>query len=168
MSKFVLKSNPKEEIKIGDTITIVADSPFGNLHVTTDVTDYVLKYLLDRGIIVAVQDLPDITIDSLVRNLATRIEWKPENVDKYLENLYKINPISAFQVLLKECAYVLDNKYDGHITTSKELWAIDILTGEAFKLAARSGKLTNIALFRCREDAELARNVLAKAIKDLF
>lgn len=168
MNKFVLKSNPKEEIKIGDRITIEAKSPFGSIHVTTDVTDYVLKYLLDRGIVVISQDLPGITIDSLVRNLATRIEWKPENVDKYLENLYKINPMAAFQVLLKECAYVLDNKYEGHITTSKELWAIDALTGDAFMLETRSGNLTNIALFRCREDAELARTVLAKAIKDLF
>ena len=168
MNKFVLKSNPKEEIKIGDRISIETKSPFGSIHVTTDVTDYVLKYLLDRGIVVKSQNLPGITIDSLVRNLATRIEWKPENVDKYLENLYKIDPMAAFQVLLKECAYVLDNKYEGHITTSKELWAVDILTGKAFKLVTRSENLTNIALFRCREDAEIARTVLAKAIKDLF
>lgn len=170
MKRFVLKSNPKEEVKIGDTITIVTKSPFGNLNITSNVTDFFFKYLIDNGVVVEIEDraTTNITIDSLVRNLATRIGWKAENVDKYLENLYRMNPMSAFQVLLKECAYMLDNKYDGHITSSKELWAIDTLTGEAFKLETRTGNLTNIALFRSREDAEIARSVLAKAIKDLF
>lgn len=168
MKKFVLKGNPNEEIKLGDTITAKFNSPFGSYVMTTTVTEPILKNLILEGIIEIQESEPVITVDYLVKHLAHRIGWKAENADKYLENLYKINPISVFQILLKECARVLDQNYKDHITNSEELWAISVVTGESFKLDTREGKLTNIALFRTKEDAEIARRVLGKAIKELF
>ena len=170
MSKYVLKNNPNEEVNLGDEITISARVPNGTLTIVRTIDKEYLEELIKDGIVVATETKrPSISIDSLVVHLASRIQWKPENVDKYLQNLYSISPISVFQILLKECAIVLDDRYEGHITDQDTLWVISSTTGEAVEVPVDpKAKMTNVALFRTREDAEFARNVFKRAIKELF
>lgn len=166
-----MKNNPNEEVSIGDTITLkfLHKDSHCRITITQTIDEQCLKYLIDNGIVIVANDNSNITIDDVVKHLASRIKWKPENLDRYLSNLYSISPIATFQILLKEYAIMADKNYKDHISKVSRLWAISIVTGEVFEVTNDyKGKITNVALFRTREAAESARVVFKKAIEELF
>lgn len=112
----------------------------------------------------------DITMEGAVLHLANRIGWDKENLEKYLRNLHKISPTAIFEIILKELAIMLDEKYQGHISNSKEIWVINKINGEAQKLEDKS-KIKNyrhFAAFRNLEDALIAKKIMAPALEDLY
>lgn len=171
MSKFVFKERPEEEVKLGDTITMVFKTQFGTLESTRTVDQKYLKELVEYGIVKEVSESSEkeMNIFHLIAHLAKRLGWKAENLKKYLENLYTINPVAVYQTLLKECAIMIDSNYNTHITASKRLWAVSIVTGEVFELDLSSaGNYTNVALFRTPTEAKLAKRVLTQIEADIF
>lgn len=173
MSKFVFKKKPDEEIKIGDSMTMRLKTNFGIIETTRTVTKEFLKELVDAGIVIEKECSNDaeseMNIFHAVCHLAERINWKPENLKKYLENLYVINPVAVYQTLLKEIAIMIDSHYNSHITAAKKLYAIDALNGEVFELGLPNTRnLTNVALFRTPTEAKLAKKVLALIEADIF
>ena len=91
---------------------------------------------------------------------------------KYLDNLTKINPTSVFQILLREVAIVLDEKYPDHIEKSKEIWVISNVNGKITKASDEARKnipnFRNFAAFRTLDDARAARHILKMPMKNLF
>lgn len=173
MSKFVLKGKPEEEIKLGDTMTIRFKTQFGILETVRVIDEKYLKGLIDNGIVIEVDDSADkesgMDIFHIIVHLAKRVGWKAENLKKYLENLYTISPVAVYQMLLKECAIMIDSHHKDHITAAKRLWAVSIVNGEVFELDLSSaGNYTNVALFRTPTEAKLAKEVLALIEEDIF
>ena len=171
MSKFVFKERPEEEIKLGDTITMVFKTQFGTLETTRTVDQRYLKELVEYGIVKEVSESSEeeMNIFHLIAHLAKRLGWKVENLKKYIENLYTISPVAVYQILLKECAIMIDSHYDTHITKCKKLWAVSIVDGGVFELEpSGSGNYTNIAMFRTLTEARLAKKVLALIEADIF
>lgn len=171
MSKFVFKERPEEEIKLGDTITMVFKTQFGTLETTRTVDQKYLKELIEYGIVKEVSESSEeeMNIFHVICHLAERINWKPENLKKYLENLYVINPTAVYQTLLREIAIMIDSNYDNHITEAKKLWAVDIVDGAVFQFDDRRTKnITNVALFRTPTEARLAKKVLMWIEADIF
>lgn len=172
MSKFVFKAKQDEEIKIGDSITMRLKTDFGIIETARTVTKEFLKELVDAGVVIEKDDSnaeSEMNIFHVICHLAERINWKPENLKKYLENLYVINPVAVYQTLLKEIAIMIDSHYDNHITAAKRLYAIDALNGEVFELELpNTGNLTNVALFRTYTEAKLAKKVLTLIEADIF
>lgn len=173
MSKFVFKGKPEEEIKIGDSISLRLKTPFGTVLTSRIIDESYLNLLVEQGIVIELPDTPEqeenMNMFHVIEHLANRMNWKFENLKKYLENLYTISPVAVYQVLLKECAIMIDNHYDEHITTAERLWAISIVDGEVFELDLSStGNYTNVALFRTPEEAKLAKEVLAIIEADIF
>lgn len=113
-----------------------------------------------------------LSIDFYVKHLADRIGWKMSNLVKYLDNLYKIYPTAVFQILLREVAIVLDQKYPDHIERSKEIWCISLVTGEIHKMPESNRHLIknfrNFAAFRTLDDAMAAKHILKTPMKELF
>lgn len=172
MSKFVLKGKPEEEVKLGDTMTIRLKTQFGILETERVINEKHLKELIDAGIVIEVDDSVEkesMDIFHIIAHLAKRVGWKVENLKKYLENLYTISPVAIYQMLLKECAIMIDSHYKNHITTSKRLWAVSIVDGQVFEVdLSNPGNYTNIALFRTPTEARLAKEVLALIEEDIF
>lgn len=172
MSKFVLKDNPQEEVRIGDSITIARKTNFGQLTITRTIDENVLQELIEHGIVIKVDDDPKeqaFDIMDLIEHLAKRVGWKIENLKKYMENLLIINPIAVYQILLKECAIMLDNNHKGHISEVKKVYAVSIIDGEIFEIDQSDGRnYTNIALFRTAREASIAKRALIMIEAEVF
>lgn len=172
MNKLKLKQTGKE-VKMGEKLIKVVEL-FG-IPVSVaeiDVNETTLPDLIKQGIVVAEgsdSDI-DITIEGAVQHLANRIGWNKENLEKYFNNLYKISPAAVFEIVLKEVAILLDEKYPDHISNSKEIWVINKVNGEIQKLKdlSKIKSFQHFAAFRSLEDALVAKRVMAPALKDLY
>lgn len=132
------------------------------------------KAVADGALTVAdgTEDGTHLNIEFYIAHLADRIGWKMSNLVKYLDNLYKIYPTAVFQILLREVAIVLDQKYPDHIERSKEIWCISLVTGEIHKMPESNRHLIknfrNFAAFRTLDDALAAKHILKVPMKELF
>lgn len=172
MNKLKLKQTGKE-VKMGEKLIKVVEL-FG-IPVSVaeiDVNETTLPDLIKQGIVVAEGSNSDIniTIEGAVQHLANRIGWNRENLEKYFNNLYKISPAAVFEIVLKEVAILLDEKYPDHISNSKEIWVINKVNGEIQKLKdlSKIKSFQHFAAFRSLEDALVAKRVMAPALKDLY
>lgn len=172
MNKLKLKQTGKE-VKMGDMLVKV-EKLFGiSIPVEWyEITENSLPDLIEQGIIVTEDSGSniDITMESAVQHLANRIGWGKENVEKYFRNLYKISPTAVFEILLKEVAILLDEKYPDYISNSKEIWVINKINGEVQKLkdSSKIKSFKHFAAFRNLEDALIAKKVMAPALEDLY
>jgi hypothetical protein len=172
MNKLKLKKTGKE-VKMGEKLIKVVELfgipvPMSQI----EVNKTTLPDLIKRGIIVVEgsdSDI-DITIEGAVQHLANRIGWNKENLEKYFNNLYKISPAAVFEIVLKEVAIMLDEKYSDHISSSKEIWVINKVNGRIQKLKdlSKIKSFKHFAAFRSLEDALAAKKVMAPALKDLY
>ena len=172
MNKLKLKETGKE-VKMGEKLIKVVELfgvPISVAHI--EVNETTLPDLIKHGIIVAEGSDSgiDITIEGAVQHLANRIGWNKENLEKYFNNLYKISPAAVFEIVLKEVAILLDERYPDHISNSKEIWVINKVNGEIQKLKdlSKIKSFQHFAAFRSLEDALVAKKVMAPALKDLY
>ena len=172
MNKLKLKQTGKE-VKMGDKLIKVVELfgipiPVAGL----EVNETTLPDLIKQGIIVTEGSDSSIaiTIESAVQHLADRIGWSRENLEKYFNNLYKISPAAVFEIVLKEVAILLDEKYPDHISNSKEIWTINKASGEIQKLKdlSKIKSFQHFAAFRCLNDAIIAKSIMAPVLKDLY
>lgn len=158
MNKLKIKHSGKE-VKMGDKLVKVVT-----------INETTLPDLIKQGIIVEESSISDITIDSVIQHLADKIGWNRENLEKYFDNPYKISPAAVFEIVLKEVAILLDEKYPDHIRNSKEIWVINKVNGEIHRLKYlnKIKSFKHFAAFRSLEDALVAEKVMAPALKDLY
>lgn len=172
MNKLKLKETGKE-VKMGEKLIKVVELFGVPVSVAqVEVNETTLPDLIKHGIVVAEgsdSDI-DVTIESAVQHLANRIGWNKENLEKYFNNLYKISPAAVFEIVLKEVAILLDERYPDHISNSKEIWVINKVNGEIQKLKdlSKIKSFQHFAAFRSLEDALVAKRVMAPALKDLY
>ena len=174
MNKLKLKQTGKE-VKMGDKLIKVVELfgipvPVARL----EINETTLPDLTKQGIIEATGSDNDIdtpiTIEKAVQHLANRIGWNEDNLGKYFNNLYKISPAAVFEIVLKEVAILLDERYPDHISNSKEIWAINKVNGEIQKLKDlnKIKSFQHFAAFRCLNDAIIAKSIMAPVLKDLY
>lgn len=173
MKKYLDKRG--NEVKVGAVLvcTLLNPETGERSHEITIATEEVLEKAVKDGALIAVkEDGTHLGIDFYVKHLADRIGWKYENLLKYLDNLYKIYPTAVFQILLREVAIVLDQKYPDHIERSKEIWCISLATGEISKVSENKRHLIknfrNFAAFRTLDDVMVAKHILKTPMKELF
>ena len=172
MNKLKLKETGKE-VKMGEKLIKVVELFGVPISITQiEINETTLPDLIKHGIIVAEGSDSgiDITIEGAVQHLANRIGWNKENLEKYFNNLYKISPAAVFEIVLKEVAILLDERYPDHISNSKEIWVINKVNGEIQKLKdlSKIKSFQHFAAFRSLEDALVAKGVMAPALKDLY
>lgn len=170
MNKLKLKETGKE-VKMGEKLIKVVELFGVPLPVAqVEVNETTLPDLIKHGIVVAEgsdSDI-DVTIESAVQHLANRIGWNKENLEKYFNNLYKISPAAVFEIVLKEVAILLDEKYPDHISNSEQVWTIRMTDGKIVQITSPIKSFNNFAAFRTLEDAIEAKKVMKEALADLF
>lgn len=170
MNKLKLKETGKE-VKMGEKLIKVVELFGVPLSVAqVEVNETTLPDLIKHGIVVAEgsdSDI-DVTIESAVQHLANRIGWNKENLEKYLNNLYKISPAAVFEIVLKEVAILLDGKYPDHISNSEQVWTIRMTDGKIVQITSPIKSFNNFVAFRTLEDAIEAKKVMKEALADLF
>lgn len=99
--------------------------------------------------------------DYYVAKLAKKLNISLEECETMLNCLMSYAPSSVFSLLAKQVALELDSKYDDHIGKSKELFGIELSTGNIIPIKVTANSyLKNITLFRSAKDALFAINVL--------
>lgn len=170
MNKLKLKETGKE-VKMGEKLIKVVELFGVPVPVAqVEVNETTLPDLIKHGIVVAEgsdSDI-DVTIESAVQHLANRIGWNKENLEKYFNNLYKISPAAVFEIVLKEVAILLDEKYPDHISNSEQVWTIRMTDGKIVQITSPIKSFNNFAAFRTLEDAIEAKKVMEEALADLF
>ena len=77
MSKFVLKNDSQQEVKIGDSITATRKTEFGTVTVTRTITEDVLKELIDSGIVIELNNDPKKEeVMNIFNNIIKEVETK--------------------------------------------------------------------------------------------
>lgn len=104
-----------------------------------------------------------------IESLAKKMGWKPKKMTGYLDSLWKLNPSSAFSILLREIAIELDKQYKDHINTCKEFFVVSTMDGRIHKIPrAHVKNFRNFAAFRTEEDAKTACRILRGELKEMF
>ena len=101
--------------------------------------------------------------------MATRYKWEEGRLVRILKAIDEVHPSASVQMILKEIAMLLDEKYSGHISNANELYVISLADGAIHPVKRENIKsFRNIAIFRTVEDAEYAIQILDKKLTDLF
>lgn len=101
--------------------------------------------------------------------LAEKKGWEPYKMERYIENLTKFNPAAAAMVLLKEIAIDFDDRHEGNIEDSKEIWTISMLNGKVEQVDKNKIKnYRNFPAFRSKVEAEEAHAILSKRLRRMF
>jgi hypothetical protein len=175
MKMYLKETN--EEITFGDVIKIsevFKHDYFGTVTSTIEVplTEYNLQHFIDDGIIYTVNDTTvdyDIIRGNVISRMAKRYNWDEKRLTRILNTLDEVHPSAAVQMVLKEIALMLDEKYPGYIGKSEELYVISMGDGNIYPINKDNIKnFRNIAVFRTVGDAELAKNILGTKLTHLF
>lgn len=163
--KFYLSTG--EEVKLGDVVRGRTTDKNGTTQVVVTVTQETIPLLKSLGIITTPKT--SIMLSAVIERIAKRLGWKTQKVQSYLGGAVEIMPMAAFNILLREIAVMMDEKYPDHIHQSKEIYAISPLDGRIHKLCkAHIKNYRNFAAFRTIEDAKAACNILREPLKEMF
>lgn len=161
-------------VEMGHKLARVANTVLGPVVIEeVEITEETLPKFIKEGVISVQEEETNCThvdTDYYILHLAERINWKPENLAKYLVNLASINETAVFSILLREIAIVLDKKYPDHIERSKEIYGISSTDGEIRKVKElhKIKNFKNFAAFRTLDDALCAKHILKDFMKELF
>lgn len=110
-----------------------------------------------------------ITLGDVIRRIAKKLGWKPEKVEGYLNGVDKLMPMSAFNIVARELAIMIDEKYPDHINKSEKIFCISSLDGRIHEVCkAHIKNYRNFAAFRTIDDAKFACRILREPLKAMF
>lgn len=175
MKMYLKETN--EEITFGDVIVFeetFTHEYFGTMTSTVEVTltEQNLQHFIDDGIVYTVNDTTvdyDIIRGNVISRMAKRYGWDEKRLTRILNAIDAVHPSASVQMVLKEIALMLDEKYPGYIGKSEELYVISMGDGNIYPINKDNIKnFRNIAVFRTVGDAELAKNILGTKLTSLF
>lgn len=110
-----------------------------------------------------------INLEYILHRIATKKGWRFEKVNGWLGSIYDTSPIAAFNIVAREIAVLLDEKYSDHIENSEKIFSISPLDGRIHELCkAHIKNYRNFAAFRTMEDAKIACAILKGPLKMMF
>lgn len=173
--KIYLKET-KEEVTFGDVIVTketFTHEYFGKVEYTYEValTKENLQYFIDAGVLYTEKEDDDYNElrNTILTRMAKRYEWDKNRLTRILKVLDSVHPSASVQMVLKEIALMLDEKYPGHISRCEDLYVISMGDGNIYPMKRDSIKsFRNIAVFRTVKDAEIAKKILGNKLTDLF
>lgn len=134
------------------------------------ISDAVIPLLKAAGILVTTPPKDTgVTMSKAMERIANRLGWKPQKLESYLNSVAEIMPMAAFNMVVREIAVMLDEKYPDHINKSEKIYCISPLDGRIHEICkAHIKNYRNFAAFRTIEDAKLACSILRELLKDMF
>lgn len=167
--KFYLTGTGKE-VKPGDLIREQYSKDGITWTVACTVRESIIPLLLSTGIIEEREDKTTIpTIMGAISRIANRNGWTFRQTGKLLDTVYSLMPMAFVNILLREIAVMLDEKYPDHINKSEKIYCISTIDGRIHELCkAHIKNYRNFAAFRSIEDAKIACNIMKGHLKAMF
>lgn len=110
-----------------------------------------------------------IDLDYFLQSLAKKKGWKLSRMAGWLDSISELSPMAAFNIVVREIAIYLDQKYEDHIENSEKIFVISSLDGRIHEVCkAHVKNYRNFAAFRSIEDAKFACNILRGQLKGMF
>lgn len=175
MKMYLKETN--EEITFGDVIVFdeaFTHEYFGTITSTVEITltEQNLQHFIDDGIVYTVNDTTvdyDIILGNVISRMAKRYGWDEKRLTRILNTIDAVHPSASVQMVLKEIALMLDEKYPGYIGKSEEMYVISMGDGNIYPINKdHINNFRNIAVFRTVGDAEIAKNILGAKLTNLF
>lgn len=134
------------------------------------ISDATIPLLKQSGILVTTPTASAVpTVSNAIERIANRLGWKPQKVEGYLNNVATMMPMAAFNMVAREIAIMLDEKYPDHINKSEKIYCISPLDGRIHEVCKGHIKnYRNFAAFRSIEDAKIACSILREPLKEMF
>jgi len=159
-----------KEVAIGDKIRgHMKKNDITSVTVIT-ISDATIPMLKEAGILVTTPTVHTVpTVSQAIERIAKKLGWKPQKVEGYLNTLAAIMPMAAFNMVAREIAIMLDEKYPDHINKSEKIYCISPLDGRIHGICKKHVKnYRNFAAFRSIEDARIACSILREPLKEMF
>lgn len=154
--RYILKKNGLN-VNIGDEIN------FGRIPVI--ISESNIPLLIRYNIIEEVK----LNINDYIERISDKSKLNSSIGNWFLSSLAIVNPGVVFSLLLKEIAIEIDNRYEGHISKSPEIYCVSVLNGEIKKINKNNiHTYKHFAAFRTKEDALEAIHILKVLYQDMF
>lgn len=109
------------------------------------------------------------TFDDVVDKLCAKKHCTKVELHDFITEVYNTYPMAALSIFLKELAILLDNKYEGFINNSDEIYIISTMDGKPHLANKKLIKnFRNFAAFRTMEDAQYAVEMFKEWINPMF
>ena len=154
--RYILKKNGLD-VNIGDEID------FGRISVI--VSESNIPLLIRYNIIEEVK----LNINDYAKRIIDKLKLDSTIGNLFLGSLIVVNPGVVFSLLLKEIAIEIDNRYEGHISKSPEIYCVSVLNGKIKKINKNNiHTYEHFAAFRTKKDALEAICILKVLYQDMF
>ena len=167
-------SKEGKELNFGDVLTVIEDytTRLGKVHtqLVTTVTKENINHLIESGYVVAKEDNCDnCCFETVYKRLSEKTGMTELELDNLFDKVYDIYPMATMQILLRQIAEILDEKYEDHISESNEIYVVNTINGKIVKVNKENIKnYKNFSAFRSMEDAKTACKVLKKLFKEMY
>ena len=149
--------------KSGSAINIGDKINFGRISVIVSETN--IPLLIRYNII----EEAKLNINDYAKRITDKLKLDSAIGNLFLGSLTIVNPGVVFSLLLKEIAIEIDNRYEGHISKSSEIYCVSVLNGEIKKINKNNiHTYKHFAAFRTKEDALEAIHILKILYQDMF
>lgn len=108
-------------------------------------------------------------IEAYIRILSQKHGYSFKEMKEFLADIEKVSLTAVYNILAKQVAITIDKvKYEDHISNSKKLFVINLYDGNVYEVKSPIKNLNLIPVFRTKEDAELAREILKPLLDEMF
>lgn len=172
MKKYFIKD---KEVKLGDTISfeeVLSNKNWTTVstHTFTFTEDYV-DYLVENGYLRIEEEklpTPQEMLEIVLDRVSKKLKMERTEVRDFINKVFTLNPSSAFSLLLKEIAVVLDKQYPDHISKVESIYIFNAASGKIQQVRNNLGCYKAFAAFRTKEDIDLALSTLEGWVKHIY
>ena len=172
MKKYFIKD---KEVKLGETISfedVKKSEGWTTIttHTFTFTEDYV-EYLLQNGYLRVEEEklpTPQEMLEIVLNRVSKKLKMERAEGRNFINKVFTLNPSSAFSLLLKEIAVVLDKQYPDHISEVNTIYIFNAASGKIQQVRNNLGCYKAFAAFRTREDIDLALSTLEGWVKHIY
>ena len=158
-----------KEIKLGDTVKVTRDFGTYKCHTSETLDISTIRKLIETGVAVVKDDSIKVDMGEINERISKKLGCSPLHAMRFMDTLAKLDATACFNIILKEIAFKLDEKYPDHIKNCKEIYIFNLAEGVIRKISTHSIKyFKTFAAFRTEEDAKAACRVLKPLIKFIF
>lgn len=160
------------ELQVGDTLSISVITYKNDFNIRSTGTriiadEFFLQKLVNEGY---AKEVVDIDMQEINHRIATKFRLNLNDTTTFMDILMSVYPASGLQLILREIALKLDEKYDNHISESPTLYVVDLFNGKISQVENKAviKSYKHFAAFRTIEDAKAACRAVRPILKHMY